>query len=480
MGIDNWNEFLNEESPVSTVSEAEQEETVKKFRSQAEQQEIYSVEVDDEEQKEAYYSGAKRIERIEITNFKALHKLNLNFPAASSEQEAWMVLLGENATGKSSVLQAVALALMGEQHSNSLGLDASRFVNNYSRNGRGSVKVYLTNLPKPIVMTFNRRSRRFSIEPREPKVLLLGYGATRLLPKDTRDKENTEKHIRVKNLFSATSPLNDSERWLANRRRVTDAKFKKITRALNDLLMLDHKSRFERKNGKVGVRILDGTVCLHDLSDGFQSVVALCTDIMISLLERWEDMQIAEGIVLLDEIEVHLHPSWKIEIVSRLRRTFPRVAFLATTHDPLCLKGLNSNEIVVLRRDARRRIYAMTDIPPVEDLRADQILTSPLFDLRSTRGRTPQTIRRYSELLQKKKKTREENAELDGLARKLDQMVGPAGDAAQQVAQQVLRTAFKSSNTRKQVLPAPARALARLNLEIEIEIKKELARLLRK
>ena len=479
-GIDNWKEFLGEDSTVITVSEAELKETVKEFRSQAELQEVYSVEVDNEEQKEAYYSGAKRIERIEITNFKALGKLELTFPPPGSEQESWMMLLGENATGKSSVLQAVALALMGEQHSNSLGLNASRFVNNYSRNGCGSVKVYLTNLLKPVVMTFHLRSKLFRVEPKEPKVLLLGYGASRLLPRDTKNEENTEKHIRIKNLFSPTAPLNDAERWLANKRSVSDARFKEVTRTLKDLLMLDKKVRFERKSGKVGVRILDGSVCLHDLSDGFQSVVALCTDIMISLLERWDDMQIAEGIVLLDEIEVHLHPSWKIEIVARLRRAFPRVAFLSTTHDPLCLKGLNSNEIVVLRRDDRKRIYAMSDVSAVEDLRADQILTSPLFDLRSTRGRTPPAIRRYTELLQKKNKTRRENVEINELTRKLNQMVGPAGDAVQQLAQQALRTAVKRSNSRKNVKPAPAKALARLSPEIEIEIKKELARLLRK
>ena len=62
-------------------------------------------------------------------------------------------------------------------------------------------------------------------------------------------------------------------------------KLQKITRALNDSPMLDEQSRFERKNGKAGVRILDGTVsAFHHCSDGLQSVVALCTDIMISLL----------------------------------------------------------------------------------------------------------------------------------------------------------------------------------------------------
>ena len=57
-----------------------------------------------------------------------------------------------------------------------------------------------------------------------------------------------------------------------------------------------------------------------------------------------------------DEIETHLHPAWKLEIVTRLRRVFLRLHFLATTHDPLCLRGLQSGEVVVLRRSGRRHI----------------------------------------------------------------------------------------------------------------------------
>ena len=149
----------------------------------------------------------------------------------------------------------------------------------------------------------------------------------------------------------------------------------------------------------------------------------MCADIMISLLERWDDMQVAEGIVLLDEIEGHLHPSWKIEIVERLRRCFPRVTFLVTTHDPLCLKGLSDSEVVVLRRDESNRVRIMSSVPEFEDLRADQILTNPqLFGLPTTIGKTPQAITRYSELMKKRRKTRVEKVELDQLRVQLNNL----------------------------------------------------------
>ena len=95
-------------------------------------------------------------------------------------------------------------------------------------------------------------------------------------------------------------------------------------------------------------------------------------------------MDVAEGLVLLDEIGAHLHPRWKMRIVKSLRQVFPRVQFVATTHNPLCLRGLKENEVVVMRRNAEDQIVALTDLPPVEGLRVDQLLTSEHFGLNST------------------------------------------------------------------------------------------------
>jgi predicted ATP-binding protein involved in virulence len=164
---------------------------------------------------------------------------------------------------------------------------------------------------------------------------------------------------------------------------------------------------------------------------------------MMGLFERWEAVEDAEAIVLVDELEAHLHPTWKIEIVNRLRRTFPRVGFIASTHDPLALKGLEQGEIAVMRRDERRRIVIETDVPSVNDLRADQILTSFLFGLHSTRGdAATQSISRYAELMSKKRRTPEEEQELVELRARLEETMTlhetPAQRAVEQALSQVL------------------------------------------
>ena len=105
------------------------------------------------------------------------------------------------------------------------------------------------------------------------------------------------------------------------------------------------------------------------------------------VLETWPTAEKSQGIVLIDEIDVHLHPRWKVEIVSRLRRVFPRVQFIITTHDPLCLLGTRKGEVHVMRRDPESEQVVATqfDVPP--GTTADQVLTGFWFGLPSTMDR---------------------------------------------------------------------------------------------
>src|SRR6185312_16700407 len=119
-----------------------------------------------------------------------------------------------------------------------------------------------------------------------------------------------------RNLFDPTAPLSDVESWLLDRKALDAQKFRAVTKALKDLLLLGPDDSIKRGPDRIEV-ILRGEcpVPLRQLSDGFQSVVALAADVMKSLLERFPTMAEADGIVLVDEIETHLHPAWKIQIV---------------------------------------------------------------------------------------------------------------------------------------------------------------------
>jgi hypothetical protein len=101
----------------------------------------------------------------------------------------------------------------------------------------------------------------------------------------------------------------------------------------------------------------------------------------------------ARAVVLIDEVEAHLHPKWKMRIVQGLRRALPHVTFILTTHDPLCLRGLAAEEVRVFRRLLRvapdpaqlpSYVEQVEELPAMGALTIEQLLTSDLFQLHST------------------------------------------------------------------------------------------------
>ncbi|MCP3938608.1 MAG: AAA family ATPase, partial [Actinomycetia bacterium] len=127
------------------------------------------------------------------------------------------------------------------------------------------------------------------------------------------------------------------------------------------------------------------------MSDGYITTVGWIVD----LIARWAELSHRlgveldgdfrdqmTGLVLIDEIDLHLHPLWQTEIVSTLRRQFPKMSFVATTHNPLTLVGAKPGEIHVLRREAGQVSVHQQDIPPGTS--ADDVLTGEWFGLVST------------------------------------------------------------------------------------------------
>ena len=175
-----------------------------------------------------------RIETIEVHNFKAISHIELDFSSGPSEGAPWLMLLGENATGKSSILQAVALTLIGGRTRNGLAIDASRVVRFGAEHGY--VKVKLSNRVKPVTLNFNAKSRLFTGNAIEIGVPVLGYGTTRLLPNKGHRAPSESTGERLCSLFDPFSPLMDARRWLGRQNRKA---FDYIARAVIDVLPHD-------------------------------------------------------------------------------------------------------------------------------------------------------------------------------------------------------------------------------------------------
>lgn len=384
------------EQKTRDVSRQQQELIVERFKEGEKRRENYSI-----RDTEPYYLKQSTVERIKLKNFKGLRELDLTLPTSHDDQAPWTMLLGENAIGKSSVLQAVALALVDDTYRTKLVPDSRGLVRE-PRCTKAQVQVWLKGRPRPIQVEFRKNLQRSSGgEP--PKVLLLAYGSTRLLPRDAHLPRPGHGYARLDNLFDPFVPLESAAAWLTRLDRMT---FNRVRPALRRLLGLERPDDIvrARRGRPVKVRMASATIPLNALSDGYQSVLALACDMMAVLLERWKSMEVAEGLVLIDEIGAHLHPRWKMSIVTSLRRAFPSVQFIATTHDPLCLRGLADGEVVVLRRNSKRNVVSVANLPSIRGLRVGQLLTSEHFGLSTTRDPESDVfLSRYYALLAKSK-----------------------------------------------------------------------------
>ncbi|HDR4872019.1 TPA: AAA family ATPase [Bacillus cereus] len=342
-----------------------------------------------------YFVKQRLITRIVISNFKSIEQLDIKLNI-EDEQAPWLMLLGENGCGKSSILQGIALCLMDNSQRKNLKLDATGYLKKNAKSG--FVQIFISGSSKPIEIQFNEESSEFISNQKSQKVLVLGYGDTRLLPSD-KHKSPEVSISRTENLFDPYSPLIDPSIFLYN---LSSEEFHYVRSSLESLLVLKEGESIKKGNelNQILVTTNGTTVELDRLSTGFRSVIALTTDIMMTMKEFWKDSKDAQGIVLLDEIDAHLHPRWKLQIVNKLRDTFPRIQFFTTSHDPLCLRGLKKHEVAVLRRANNNKITVKLHLPNADKFEIDQILTSEYFGLHSTASpEYDKLMKRYYELL---------------------------------------------------------------------------------
>lgn len=366
------------------------------------------------------------LKEIRIRNFKAIEDLTIEIPEGVVEISTgplydrrirtsavnWKMLLGENASGKSSILQAIALALYGSGIENEPPVE----VKDVRRRGIGNrisyIQLFFRGFDRPIKLKLNKSGFKYEWMP-DYHTFVRAYGATRLFQSDGDkwDENRPSERIRVGNLFDPKYPVIDVDTWLMN---LNDGDFNVAARAIRELIAgvgdtpagVENDIELHRNKNKNRVMLGDDT--LNELSDGYRALLAMICDIMAGLGAGLSDMENALGIVLIDEIGAHLHPRLRMQVVSRMRYIFPRIQFIASTHEPLCLRGLFENEV-----DRIRRINGIVSQETIErspsSYRIDQLLTSEFFGLETTIDpEIDDQFQHYYHLLSKKELSDEE------------------------------------------------------------------------
>ena len=333
------------------------------------------------------------VERVELTNVKSIPAITLELTAPVPDDAAagdptpmapWTVLIGENATGKSTVLDATVMALIGQEYAEDLV--ASGHVNpaDFVRRGEdeGIVTVKLGESLRSV--KFTKDSDRLEFDNSvEAQNFVLAYGATRLLARD-RGLRYGKSWARVDNLFSSFQPLAPPELLLRELRDHKPDAFEHTRELWSETICPVPGSELDFEGDELVVHEHGLTVPVRLLSDGYQTALALVTDTLQVVFNVFDSPESARGLVVIDEVGSHLHPTWKMRVVEQLRTLMPRMQFLATTHDPLCLRGLKTGEIALMQRHEDGYSFGRFDMPSPERMRVDQLLTSRFFGLATT------------------------------------------------------------------------------------------------
>ncbi|PEQ84658.1 hypothetical protein CN481_22070 [Bacillus sp. AFS006103] len=322
-----------------------------------------------------------RRESIECINIKNIRGLSFKYNFPNQSRTPWLMIVGENGSGKTSILQSITLALVGEDPR--LRLGSQRFTNNELS---GFVEITFKEMKHKNKTIFFKNNRESQISMRN--IAVAAYGSIRITSKNNKIENYEEQIHNIKNLF----PTSNYSHFLVNPTiwLDTEEKIQTVSEAILEVLPNDLDKNFtlvfDKKKKSFYISFEnDALMEFHQLSSGYQSIIILVMDIMRSICNvRSNQGRYSKGIVLIDEIDAHLHPTWKIKIVESLRKLFPNIQFITTTHDPLCLRGLEPDEIIVLKYSKEKKVEVITELPYQGDLRVDQLLTSDLFGLTST------------------------------------------------------------------------------------------------
>lgn len=173
------------------------------------------------------------------------------------------------------------------------------------------------------------------------------------------------------------------------------------------LSMLDGCSNLRvARKPRLQMKIDKGNISLNvsQMSDGEKCTMALLGDLARRLTlanPTLENPLLGKGIVLIDEIELHMHPSWQRKILSTLKNTFPNVQFIVTTHSPIILSEVNEDYSLFFMEQGSDSIE-VTKLPQLDGYDANAVLEQ-FMETKSINARTEEFIHSiYVDIEQKK------------------------------------------------------------------------------
>lgn len=400
------------------------------------------------------------VHSIRLCNIRGFKDLQFSLARPDGGYAGWTVFTGDNGAGKSSLLKAIAVALTGRDTARALQPTFQRWVSEgcdegsislqvmpeegldeYTGGGKTSYKsfsatLHLRNIGKETTIEAEGGEKKTAAARRglwstgASGWFSCGYGPFRRVfgasPEATRLMvgPTTERYV---TMFQEAASLFEVDQWL---RSLNHKKLENRAAETQYLDLLLEILRDDLMPNQITVDRVDSDglwlkdrrglqLSWGDMSDGYRAALALLADILRHLINAYGGDGLTKrdaegklvvakgGVVMIDEIDAHLHPEWQREIGFWLKRHFPKVQFLVTTHSPIICQAADENGLFVLPEpgsDEPARALTAEEYQTVITSRPDTILRTPAFGLDNTRSPRAVAARaEYARLMSKQR-----------------------------------------------------------------------------
>ncbi len=338
--------------------------------------------------------GKNIIDTLKLSNYFSIENIELTDLGRRKE----IYFLGENGDGKTILLQSILLALKGNE-----GVES---VFSYIKENDDFLQKHKRNELNLSAKSTNNRKYNFESDYKKQKtsfVNIYAYGVNRL-----RKSEDRTDGSGYASLFDGDAYLTSPVQWLKDVQLnyysekekqekgesvpigVTPAQAKKLLEQV--INFEEDKENLKVKIDGTNIRFIEkGTeLQFEQLSDGYKSILILLSDLLSRLSTSQPyvtDATEYTGIVLIDELGVYLHPKWKYSITGLLRKLFPNIQWIFTTHSPIIVFGASKDAVFykLYKEDAITRVSEPYSMETFSNKTINAFVTSSLFNLPSSK-----------------------------------------------------------------------------------------------
>lgn len=375
------------------------------------------------------------IKHISLNRIRGFRELNIDVFDENNRARMRTLIIGRNGTGKSTLLRCIAIGLCDPEDGNSLIAEPiGQLILEGAKSAEIKIELFTDEEAKKsrtITTTLESKNDKEIITKQEPNlpsqhIFACGYGAGRSIEGQVPLREYRIIDS-VYTLFNYEQQMHDTELTL---RRLQDymgtMKYEHAMMSIKKVLGLSPEDQIVLRIGG-GVKIsgpsIGKDIPLEGWADGYRKTFNWIMDFYAWAMRADNITSSGEikGILMIDELEQHLHPSMQTYILTQLSNLFPEIQIVATTHSPLVALGVSPEELVVLRREGKY-IKSEEFVPDFTGYSAEDILVDTrLFNTDVYSPDINEKLSRYRELtgIPKTRRTGEQIEELRMLAKEL-------------------------------------------------------------